>query len=211
MKHNRSVTTRSLSTILIGTLIIVFPFEATTYLVMAIGALFLFPGVIAIANYFHKRKISDSAKSTPRVFFPIVGIGSVLFGAILLGFASQFVGILMYLLAAFIVMAGCAQLFQLLSLRKLNNIGKLPYIVSSLIVIAGLVVAYMNYRNSSIVDEADKSSAVYTTSIVFGVTSIFYGIVELVYAINYRRPSTTPVVEEVDATTDDVAEADVVE
>lgn len=189
MKSNRSVTTRSLSTILIGTLIIVFPFEATTYMVMAIGALFLFPGVISIANYMQKRKIDDSTKAVPRAFFPIVGIGSVLFGAILLGFASHFTEVLMYMLAAFIVLGGLAQLFHLVRLRKVHSIGGVPYVVSGLITAAGLVIGYMNYRNINTLDGAERLEAMYTTSIVFGVTSIVYGIVELVYAINFRHPA----------------------
>ena len=56
MKSNRSVIIIALSTILIGALLIAFPANAAKWLVMAIGALFLVPGIVGVTSYVIQRK-----------------------------------------------------------------------------------------------------------------------------------------------------------
>ncbi|MDD6783591.1 MAG: DUF308 domain-containing protein [Prevotellaceae bacterium] len=201
-KLYRSVTMRALSTMLIGALIIVFPTNTTQYMVMTIGVLFAVPGLLSIISYLRQhKKITDtknignntdnnkktSAKTT--AMFPLIGLGSVLFGLILLFFPGVFQKALFYLLGLFLVVAGIAQIFSLFRLSKAYKISFVPFIISMLITLAGAGVAFTNY-----IDSTDKnvttpeSTATPLAAIIFGVASIVYGIVEIIYALYFRNP-----------------------
>ncbi len=105
-KLYRSITIRALSILLVGALTIAFPTNATRYLVMSIGLLFLIPGILSVAAYLINRKKlakkGDSEGNDNQTdkkhlsYLPIIALGSVLFGTILLSFPSVFKDILIY-------------------------------------------------------------------------------------------------------------------
>ena len=201
-KLYRSVTMRALSTMLIGALIIVFPTNTTQYMVMTIGMLFLVPGLLSIISYIKQRKKIPDTKTTgdntddskiitakTKAMFPLIGLGSVLFGLILLFFPDVFQKALFYLLGFFLVVAGGAQMFSLFKLSKIYKIHFVPYIISLLITLAGAGVAYTNYLDTINKNVTTPETAtIPRTAIIFGVTSIIYGIVEIIYALYFRNP-----------------------
>lgn len=184
MKKNRSTIILALCTILIGALLIAFPANATKWLVMAIGALFLVPGAVSLLSYLTQAK----SKSAP---FPFVGIGSILFGGVLLATPNTFLSALLYLLGAFLVLGGLMQAYRLFRVRKQHQTGAIPYVVAALISIAGIVVIALNYKDSVAQSTADASnSASHMPSLIFGVASIVYGLAEIIYAIQFRKSET---------------------
>lgn len=208
MKSNRSLIILALSTILIGALLIAFPANATKWLVMAIGALFLVPGIVGVATYImQQRKGAESqnrndkqddrkdknAKKSKNIF-PFIGIGSILFGSILLLMPSKFQNALLYILGAFLVLAGLAQIYRFLQLRKQYKLSATPYIVSSLISVAGIVVILLNHNGGALPIKAGSQlsdSPTYWPSMIFGVASLVLGISEIIYAIQFRKSDKT--------------------
>lgn len=192
----------ALCTILIGALLIAFPTQATNWLVIAIGALFLVPGLYTVGSYLwmrHKRKVADKENANnkdsadklkdkginapAKVSFPFIGIGSILFGSVLLAIPGSFHKALLYLLGAFLVLGGLTQLYRFLQLRKSYKLSATPYIVASLISIAGIVIIILNYNTSNKVTD----NPYYWPSIIFGVASIVFGLTEIIYAIQFRK------------------------
>ena len=201
MKTSRSTVILALCTLLIGALLIAFPTHATKWLIMAIGALFLGPGLYTVGTYIlqRRRKPNNIAKQNDKsskddkdkeskvASFPFIGIGSILFGSVLLIIPSSFLNALLYLLGAFLLLAGVAQLYRLIKLRKHYQLGALPYVVSSLISIAGIVIIILNYNTAT-----DKAGQEPITSYIFGVASIIFGLSEIIYAIQFRNSGKDP-------------------
>ena len=82
---NHSVI-KCICAIIVGVLLVAWPEAAVAYLVIAIGALFFIPGLYALWGYLYKgRRLGVS--------FPLVGVGSALFGLWLMINPAFFVGI----------------------------------------------------------------------------------------------------------------------
>jgi uncharacterized membrane protein HdeD (DUF308 family) len=171
MKYVQSITFRALSALCIGCLLIAFPDKTTAWLVIIIGILFLIPGLISIVAYFNVY----SSKESMRPLFPIIGIGSVLFGIILIAFSHIFMDYMKYALAAFLILAGISQLVTLINLRKWTKVNIFFFIMSSLIAFVGLFIII-----------AAKMIAT-TVLTILGIASIFYAIVELISAIRFHN------------------------
>ena len=73
MKTMNYSVIRSICSIIIGLLLVVWPETAIWYLVITIGALFLVPGLVSILTY-----VMNGQKV--KMPFPIVSVGSFLFG-----------------------------------------------------------------------------------------------------------------------------------
>ncbi|MBO4487055.1 MAG: DUF308 domain-containing protein [Bacteroidaceae bacterium] len=202
MKSTRSTIILALSTILIGALIIAFPTHATRWLIMAIGALFLVPGAVSIATYIYQQRKKPETAMSPKgkdekgkaskakTLFPFIGIGSVLFGAVLLIIPNSFLNALLYILGTFLILAALQQIYRFLQLRKQYKLGATPYIVSSLIAIAGIVIIVLNYQAGAApatAGTADTNNPTYLPSIIFGIAGIIYGLTEIIYAIQFRK------------------------
>jgi len=171
MKYVESITFRALSALCIGCLLIAFPDKTTTWLVIIIGILFLVPGLISIVAYFNVR----TEKESMRALFPIIGIGSVLFGVILIVFSNVFMDYMKYVLAAFLILAGISQLVTLLNLQKWTKVNVFFFIMSLLITLVGLFIVI-----------AAKLIATNVLT-VLGTASIVYGLVELISAIRFHN------------------------
>ncbi len=211
----RSITLRALSTLLIGALIIAFPLNATKYLVMSIGLLFLVPGVVSMLTYFihrHKDKVAvkkeaeekedeeeekdeesdkkeDKKNQTP--YFPTIGLGSSLFGLLLLAFPSSFKDILVYLLGVFAVVAALVQAVNTYKLGKVYKTSPAMYVISALIGLAGVVVIYLNHYVLTTEGIAEQKPELMTVpALIAGIALVVYGLSETAYALYFRKPAT---------------------
>ena len=132
---------RCICALVLGVLLVAWPEAAILYLVITIGALFLVPGLFSVFGYLTRGKQNGMS-------FPIAGLGSLLFGLWLMIMPAFFVGILMYVLGAVLVLAGISQ--------------TVPFII-------------------------------------LGVSSIVYGLSDLVNIIRFRQKKDiqTPIIEDV--------------
>ena len=113
MKILQSSVFRSISAIAIGCLLIKYPDNTVTWITVAIGILFLLSGLISLIVYVHARKnvsefkIMDSEGHViagEKPTFPIVGVGSLILGAMLALTPNVFITALMYIIGAILIL-----------------------------------------------------------------------------------------------------------
>lgn len=209
MKYSRIGVIRALATILIGALLIVFPLEADRWLVMGIGALFLVPGLVSVITWMSRKKdmktqtpaaeasseTPAAKKTTSRAIFPIIGIGSILFGAILLLYPDEFRKILLYLLGAFLVLAGIAQIWHLNKMSRQYHLGATPFVTGTLISLAGVAIILIKWfgnKDMQPLPDGSMPTIALLPSYIFGVAGIIYGLAEIIYSIQFRHYEDKP-------------------
>lgn len=163
-----NVWVRDIFSVIIGVLLVMYPGVASIYFVMAIGAMFFIPGVIALVAYLMNR-------TKQQLIFPFMGLGSLLFGLWLLIMPSFFVFILMYVLGALLVLAGLNMLTGLVNARKHANVAVGFYAVPAMVLIAGIVVLFNPFQTAEL------------PFIVLGVSSIVYALFDMLNAYKFRR------------------------
>ena len=184
MKIFQSSIFRALSAIVIGALLVKFPDDGVTWLTMAIGALFLLSGIIALIAYLQARRhagdytITDKEGhviSGSQPTFPIVGAGSVILGLVLVLTPHAFINGLMYMLAVVLILGGITQLMSLVSARRLGSIPFGYWICPSLILLTGLFVILKPMESAQL------------PLLILGWCSMLYGVIELINALKIYR------------------------
>ena len=180
MKMMNYSVIRGICAVVIGLLLVVWPETAILYLVIAIGALFLIPGLVSIVSYvMNGRKL--------RMPFPIVSVGSSLFGLWLMISPAFFVGIVMYVLGVVLVFAGISQIITLLNTRSWTPVATGYFVIPVLVLLAGMVVLLNPFAAATI------------PFIILGVSCMVYGISDIINRIRFRKKDNYQevVVEEV--------------
>ena len=168
MKMMNYSVIRGICAVVIGFLLVVWPETAILYLVIAIGALFLIPGLVSIVSYvMNGRKL--------RMPFPIVSVGSSLFGLWLMISPAFFVGILMYVLGVVLVFAGISQIITLLNTRSWTPVATGYFVIPVLVLLAGMVVLLNPFAAATI------------PFIILGVSCMVYGISDIINRIRFRK------------------------
>lgn len=177
MKIFQSSIFRAVCAIVIGALIIKYPDQGVTWLTMAIGGLFLLSGIIALLAFWQAKRHANEYTITDqegRVIsgtqptFPIVGLGSVILGLVLILTPNAFINGLMYMLAAVLILGGITQLMSLLSARRLGSIPFGFWVCPSLILLTGLFVVFKPMESAEL------------PLLILGWCSILYGVIELI-------------------------------
>ena len=172
MKVVNSYIFRAVCALLVGILLVSNPERMTGLLVQVIGGLFLLSGLVSLVSY---AMICLSDKSGMRPAFPLVGLGSLLFGIFLIFFPALFVTYLMYVFGFLMVVGGVNQIWNLFRLRRL-----IPfrwYVLLAALMIAGMGVF--------VLFKPMESAAL--PFILLGVNFILFGIAELVNGVRWRK------------------------
>ena len=169
----RNVAFRALISVVMGVVLVAWPDVALKSLVMFIGFLFLFSGILASVISYRKQQMEEQ----PGSMLSMNGLGSIILGALLISVPLFFTTILMFLLGGILVMAAIAQLATLSMARQFGNVSPVNYIYPVLILLAGMIVIFRPW-----------GSAAYVV-VILGYTAIFYGITDLIrhYQINKLR------------------------
>ena len=178
MKTMNYSVIKGICAVIMGVLLVTWPEAAILYLVIALGVMFFIPGAVAVLNYLLKGRRMGA-------MFPIVSIGSLLFGLWLMISPAFFVGILMYVLGAVLVFAGISQIVQLVNARGWTQVPVGYYVMPVLILLAGLVVLLNPFAAASI------------PFIILGVSSIVYGVTDIINLIRFKKKEEKTVVQEV--------------
>ena len=178
MKAMNNFVIRGICAIIMGVLLVAWPEAAIVYLIIAIGAMFLVPSLFSLVGYFVKGRQLG-------MMFPIVSVGSLLFGLWLMISPAFFVGILMYVLGAVLVFAGISQIVQLVNARGWTQVPVGYYVMPVLILLAGLVVLLNPFAAAAI------------PFIILGVSSIVYGVTDIINLIRFKKKEEKAVVQEV--------------
>jgi len=188
MKILQSSFFRALTAIAIGVLLIKFPDNTVTGIVITIGVLFALSGLISVLTYVIARRheseyvIYDAqgrqiAGQAP--MFPIVGIGSILLGTILAVMPGTFINALMYVIGAILILGAINQYLAIISVRRFGVSSLWFWLCPTLILLFGAFIII-------------KPMAPLSTAMFFlGWLTLFYGIVEalnsMLFYIGRRR------------------------
>ena len=184
MKIFQSSIFRALCAIIVGVLILKFPQDGVKWLTMAVGELFLVSGIIAMIAYWYARRnatdytITDAqgqiiSESQPT--FPIVGLGSIILGLVLIIFPEKFVNGLMYVLGAIMILGGIQQVINLVIIRRLGRIPFLFWVCPCVIIATGLFVILK------------PMETVELPLIILGWCSLLYGVTEIINSLKIWR------------------------
>lgn len=168
MKSMNYSVVRCICALIIGVLLVAWPEAAIIYLVIAVGALFLVPGLVSVFGYLMRGRQMGAS-------FPLIGLGSLLFGLWLMIMPAFFVGILMYVLGAVLVLAGINQIVNLSAARAWTFVPAGYYVVPVLVLAAGMVVLFNPFTAATV------------PFIVLGVSGIVYALSDLVNIIRFRK------------------------
>jgi len=166
---------RAACALVIGLVLVLFPDQAAQYLVITVGCVFLVPAFVSIVAHFAR-------PAAQRHGFPLLGIGSFLFGLWLVIAPAFFADLLTYVLGFVLLMGGVQQIAALLAARRWMRVPAGAYAMPVLILLAGLFALF------------NPLGARSTAFIVIGVSSLFYACSELVnwFGFSRRRPKDTP-------------------
>jgi len=148
MRILQSSVFRALCAVTTGVLLVSNPGKTVEWITILIGVLFLLSGIISIAAWLSSRSKSSNVEvynsegrlvSPVKPTFPIVGIGSVLLGLILVIMPGEFVTSLMYILGALILLAAISQFITLAGLNRTYKVPFFMWVCPSLVLLAGIV------------------------------------------------------------------------
>lgn len=177
MKILQSALFRAVCSIIVGVLLIQYPGNTVTWITVAIGVLFLLSGVISCVTYFSAVRNASAYKITDgdgRVLYggkpsvPIVGIGSVILGALLVARPALFVEGLMYVLGAILILGAVNQFMVLVSARRLARVPFVFWICPSLVLLVGLYVMVKPMESAEL------------PLVILGWCSLVYGVTEII-------------------------------
>jgi len=179
MKILQSSLLRSLVALVIGVLLIKYPDNTVTGITIAIGVMFLLSGIVSLLTYWNARRHSGEytiydaqgrVVSAQQPTFPVVGIGSLLFGCILALMPTTFVSFLMYVIGVILVLGAINQFLVLISARTYASVGLWYWLCPSLTLVFGLYVMVKPMAPMELAMTA------------LGWLSLFYGVTEIVNA-----------------------------
>lgn len=160
----KSILVRSISSILVGGLLVAFPNQAAVWLIILIGCLFLGPGIYSMITFWMMRNSEGF-----RPVFPIVGLGSVILGLWMVFDPGFFARSIMLALGGLLFVAGLGQLISVLRVRKVAPAPVFFYIFPVMLLIVGAYV--LNNLNA----------AVAFPFYLVGCSMMLYGIVEMIH------------------------------
>lgn len=180
MKILQSSFFRALTAIAVGVLLIKYPDNTVTGIVIAIGALFVLSGLVSVLTYLNARRhvseytVYDAqgrqvAGQAP--MFPVVGIGSIILGGILALMPETFISALMYIIGAILILGAIGQFLSIIAIRRYGAVSFFYWLCPSIVLLAGV---YMIAR---------PMQPLSTAMFILGWLTLFYGIVEVVHSL----------------------------
>ena len=201
MKILQSSLFRAICAIAIGCLLIKYPDNTVTWMTVAIGVLFLLSGLISLIVYVNARKNVSEFKiidADGRVIagekptFPIVGVGSLILGAMLALTPNVFITALMYIIGGILVLGAINQYMNLINARRYGKVGFGYWVFPSVVLLIGLYVIIRPMAPASM------------AMLILGWCSLLYGVTELINALKfhadkrkYKQAHEIPVAEEI--------------
>ena len=183
MKILQSSFFRAICAIAVGILLIKYPDNTVTWLTVAIGVLFFISGIISMVVYVNARKHVSEYKITDaegnvvageRPTFPIVGVGSIILGAILALTPNIFITALMYIIGGMLILGAINQYMNLVNARKYGKIGFGYWIFPSVILLTGLYVMLRPMDPASV------------AMLILGWCTLLYGVTEMINSLKFH-------------------------
>ena len=164
-KFLQNTLARSLCVLAFGILLIVFAAEITEWIVMLCGLVFIIPGAVSLIGYFRR-----DPEGRQVMLYPIIAVGSILFGLVQVIWPHLFIAIIMYILSGCLILVSLIQSYTLWNIHR-NGVRLHPayYLVPALELAAGLYIALTN----------NKTEIAGLPVILLGSGFIIYSLLEL--------------------------------
>ena len=198
MRILQSSIVRAVCACVVGYLLVMYRTEMLQWLTIAIGALFFVSGLISVIMYYvEKRKAECTAEQLATIAemrdgadapedkrdilrsikptFPLVGLGSMILGAILSMMPSTFINGVMYVLAAILIFGAINQYFNLSGILKISRVPFIYWLFPTIILLAGI---YM------LVNPLESMAMPFR---ILGWCLILYGVVECINSIKIYK------------------------
>lgn len=189
-----------------GYLLVMYRTDMVHWLTIAVGGLFFISGLFSVVAYYADRrkarltaerlkavaelrddhespKDPDDIVRAMRPTFPIVGIGSIILGALLALMPTEFVKGTMYALAALLILGGINQLYNLFSVRRMASIPWLFWLFPLVIIGVGIFMVVRPLDLST--EQFAEAKALPFRILGYGL--ILYAVVELINGIQLFR------------------------
>ena len=163
MKIFQSSIFRAISAIAIGILLIKYPDNTVTWMTVAIGILFLLSGLISVIVY------------VKQPTFPIVGVGSLILGALLALTPNVFITALMYIIGGILILGAINQYMSLVNARRYGKVGFGYWVFPSVILLIGLYVIIKPMAPANM------------AMLVLGWCSLLYGVTEMINSLKFHN------------------------
>lgn len=157
--------------LVLGGLLVAVSEQMPVWLVMACGLMFVIPGAVALVGWL-RRDAADAL--TP--LYPVMAVGSILLGAILLLFPASFVRVMMYVLSAFVMVASVSQIYALAARRRRGMAMSAWYAVPPLLMFGAALYVLFN-----------PGMAAALPFILLGAACVLYGVQELLTVLLVAR------------------------
>ena len=216
MKTVQNTFIRALVSIIIGALLIRYREETVTWLTILIGVLFLITGLISCITYLIDRQHRDDTVvfdangrqiSGFRPTFPIVGIGSMVLGAVLALMPTVFTTGLVYIIAAVLILGAINQFVVLAAINRIIRVHIIFWLLPCVVLfIGGIAIIKPQWIAQA-------------PLFVIGWTLVLYGVIECIDAFKvmsvnrkYKQAPTSPTATDaVDTTAEPVESAESVD
>ncbi len=187
----RNSILRALAALIVGALLIKYPDHTLSGLTIAIGILFLVAGIVSLVTWLYERRRepvftaydAGTGQTTivdSRSVFPVVGLGSLVLGAILALMPETFIRLQMYLVAGLLILAALNLYMNLVAARTYGRVGFGYWLLPTVILLAGIVVMLKPMESAAL------------PIIILGWSLLLLGVTEIIFALVFyslRRAS----------------------
>ena len=174
MKFIGSYIFRSLCSLLVGLLILFNAQQMPSIIIRVIGILFLLPGTFGVLTYLFS-KINRSSIISPS--FPLMSIGSILFGVYLELYPDYFVTSLVLLMGVLSMLAGISQILSMITNRNVSPFSfVLLFSPVVLVCVGGYCITH-------------SQEAAGTLFKILGGTCIYYGLSDMFLTLRAKHYS----------------------
>ena len=149
MKIIQSAALRAICAIIVGILMLIYPIEAQRWTSVAVGILFIVPGIASVISFYvHK---NDEAPENHRPMFPIAGWGSILLGALILILNSQTEQTVFILLGMLLIILAISSFINLIMNRRYHKTSAVIYVIHIIICAVGIAALLYNKETFGII------------------------------------------------------------
>ena len=180
---------RAVCALAVGGLLLFYPTSTLKGITIGIGVLFLIPGVLSCVTYWRATQARrEEGQAEERDYsmltLPIVAIGSILLGLFMTLTPSWFVGSLMYVLSAMVILGAINQMMALYQVRKYVVFGVGYWLTPIILMAVGIFMLFNPIKAASV------------PLIILGLCLIVYGISEMVNSMAIHRETKGMLVRE---------------
>ena len=188
-KMMQNVFVRALCVLILGVILVIYSGDVSRWIVMASGILFILPGLVGLISYWRRDK-----QSRQFMLYPLIALGSILFGVVQLVLPDLFFEALRYVLACAMLILALLQVYSLWNIRSGGVKASLIYYLFPLAEMgASLFVIFFGKFA-----ENDPMPL-----LIVGGTCIVYSLVDLWFEVLVRR-SVVPAEDKIEKLPEEV-------